>query len=105
MIKGTFKTQYRKQGGKLVFVYAINGTEAELADYKAVKGAFHRVDEKTKEVLFFGQRFAGNNIEIIKTKDGKDFAIDSTRVDQLASLTAQYGYEIAKDMMKEPVTE
>ncbi len=102
MLKGTFKTQYRKQGGKLTFVYTVSGTPEELADYKKVKGEHYREDKDTKVPLFFSQRLNGKNVDIVPVKEGKDFAIDSTKADQLANLQAQgYSYEQAKDMMKE----
>lgn len=98
-MKGIFKMQYRKTGGKLVFVYELDGTPEQLAEYKKIKGDHHREDEKTKKSLFFANRFGGKEVSVIKTKDEKDFTMDTTEMDLLGNLTQQYGYEMAKDIL------
>jgi hypothetical protein len=100
-MKIKFIRQYRKQGGNMVFVYGVHGTPEQIAEYKEVKGANFREDEKTKEPLFFGQRFIGPIGTIEKNKEGTDWRVDTTHADQLKSLTDQgYSYDQAKDMMK-----
>lgn len=97
-MKATYERQYRKQGtGKLVFVYILSGTVEQLAAYKTSKGTFNVVDDKGIH-RFFSTRFLGNSCPMIKT--GKDaWVADTTELDKLANLTAQYGYEIAKGIM------
>lgn len=102
-MKITFLRQYRKQSGKIVFVYTVSGTVEQLAEYKAIKGANFREDEATKLPLFFSQRFAGIKSDIVKNKEGKDWNVDTTELDQLASLSAQYGIDVATAMMKKPI--
>jgi hypothetical protein len=112
-MKITFKRQYRKpaEGEKpssMVFVYGINGTPEEIADYKAVKGAKFREDKDTKEPLFFGNRLAPSGSTIVKTEKEKadgtkviDWRIDTTEADQIKSFMEQgYAYEHAKDLVK-----
>lgn len=90
--------QYRKrETGKLVFVYAISGTVEELAAYKASKGDFYREDAKTKEPLLFSNRFVGQECPITKTEKG-EFYHNTTEMDQLASLTDQFGIDVALRM-------
>ena len=107
-MKITFKRQYRKpaEGEKpssMVFVYGINGTPEQIAEYKKVKGDKFREDKDTKEPLFFGNRLAPSGSTVVKTeKDGKiDWRIDTTEADQIKSFMEQgYAYEHAKDLVK-----
>lgn len=99
MLKATFLTQYRKAGGKLVFIYLLDGTVEQLAEYKKVKGEHYREHDVTKKPMFFSPRLGGKAAEIKLNADGKDYSMDTTRLDQLANFTAQYGAEIAETMM------
>lgn len=94
-MKATFKRQYRKQEtGKLVVVYAVSGTEAELKEYEKSKGAHFRTDRETKEPLLFSNRYVGKKADMIKTEKG-EFIADTTEFDQLANLADQYGIDVA----------
>ena len=78
----------------LVFRYIVTGTPEELADYKAVKGAFVREDTQ-KNILFFTTRGIGQEGQLRKTSDGKDYVVDDTEEAMFASLAKQYGIEWA----------
>ena len=111
-MKIKFKRQYRKdaEGDKpssMVFVYGIEGTPEEIAEYKASKGSNFREDKDTKEPLFFGNRLAPSGSTIVKTEKEKDgikkidWRIDTTEADQIKNLMDQgYAYEHAKDLVK-----
>jgi len=110
-IKATYLRKYRTQPTKvdgittkpsvLVFVYAIKGTPEQLAKFKAVKGENYREDKDTKDALFFSQRFAGVEAEIILNKKETDWNIGNEEMELLANLTAQYGIEVASKMLAE----
>lgn len=95
---------YTKKGtdgkpAKTVYRYLVEGTPAELKDYKSAKGEFHKLDESTKKPLFFTTRYAGKSAEIrrIEKEDGTvDFAPNDDEVRMFASLVSQYGIDVAK---------
>jgi len=98
-LKIKFLRQYRKLSTKnLVFVYAVTGDKKQLEAYKKYKGDNFKEDKDTKEALFFSNRFIGKVGELMETADNK-WVIDTTEADQMKSLTEQYGYEMAKDLM------
>jgi hypothetical protein len=57
--------QYRRDGQPR-FVYTMTGTKEELADYKAVKGAFYKESEN-KEPLWFSKKPLVLGVNLIKT--------------------------------------
>lgn len=98
--------KYVNGKGNIVFRYLVEGTEAELADYKAVKGeAFYREDKVLKQPLFFTSRAGGDVEELRKTSDGKDFTIDDTEAARFQSLVAQHGIEWACITMNKPLPQ
>lgn len=102
--------KYVNAKGKTVFRYLVEGTKAELTEYKAVKGEYHRVDEGTKKPIFFSTRYAGKkaNLILIEKDEKKDFIVDNTEMAMFQSLVQQYGIDTAvfmwkKDNQKVPV--
>lgn len=87
-----------KQGNK-VFVYTVAGTEAQLAAYKSAMGENHRVDDETKEPLWFTTRCVGNTGALIITKNNKVVA-DMSAFDQAASLAKQYGGNLGQELAR-----
>lgn len=99
-MKATFIRQYRKrETGNMVFVYALSGTPEQIVAHKKFKGKFSIVDEKTKEVLIFENRFHGPNCELV-ANEKNEWRVDTTKADQLKSLVDQYGIDIALTMIK-----
>lgn len=100
MLKITFVHQYRKrETGKLVFVYAVSGTEAALKAYKERKGTFYIEDKDSKKPLYFTPRFAGKEAELREAKDKDNkvtFVVDDTVAAQIQSLVEQHGKETAE---------
>lgn len=88
--------KYINKKGNTVFRYIVKGTEAELKEYVAVKGEMARIDEATKEPLFFTTRYIGKFGELRKTSDGKDFVADDTEMVMFKSFVEQYGIDTAK---------
>lgn len=105
MLKATHIRQYRKrETGKMVFVSKVTGTPEEIAEYVKSKGEFARKDEKTGDILLFSNRFNGESVNLIKTEKG-EFVADTTENDKLANLTAQYGIDVAKQIMAKQEAE
>lgn len=97
--------KYVNAKGNIVFRYIVEGTEAQLADYKAVKGDFYREDKVTKQPLHFTTLAGGDVEELRKTSDGKDFVIDDTEAARFQSLVAQHGIEWACITMNKPLPQ
>ena len=104
MLKATHIRQYRKRDGKMVFVSKVTGTPEEIVEYTKSKGEFFRKDEKTGDILLFSNRFNGESVNLIKTEKG-EFIADTTENDKLANLTAQYGIDVAKQIMAKQEAE
>lgn len=83
------KRSYRSKNGNTVFVYAVSGTEAQLAEYKKASGEYHRVDEDGTP-LWFTTRCVGDTGKLIITTNGK-IVPDMSEYDKAASIAAQYG--------------
>jgi hypothetical protein len=80
---------YKSKNGNTVFVYAVSGSTAQLADYKAKSGEFYREDDKGN-ALWFTTRCVGTTGKLIITSNGK-IVPDMSEFDQAASIAAQYG--------------
>lgn len=89
--------QYTKRGAtgdaKLVFVYAVTGNPIGLAEYEKSKGTNFRKEEDGTP-LYFTDRYVGKKCAMRKTSKG-EFVMDTTEIDQLASLSNQYGIDVA----------
>lgn len=94
LIATAIRQYHKRETGKMVFVSAITGSVEDLAAYKTAKGDFYREDKDTKQVLMFSNRFTPGKTPLIKTEKG-DFVLDTTEADQLASLSDQYGIDVA----------
>lgn len=87
------------KNGKDIFRYLISGTPAELKDYKAVKGEYHRVDENTKQPLMFSVNYLGKSAELrkIEKQDGThDFVVNDDEIRMFSNLVKKYGIDTAK---------
>ena len=86
-MKGTKIRQYRKDNGNLVHVYAVSGTDAELAVFEECQGDNLVVDEETP--LWFTVNYAGESTDLIATSKGNIIA-DTSKMDAAMSLADQY---------------
>lgn len=78
-----------------VFVYEVQGTESELADYKKAKGEDYREDKETGAPLFYSLNYVGEQCPLIITTNGNVVADTSAMrkarnlVDQNPNLRAE----------------
>lgn len=93
-VQAKFVRSYTSQKGNKTFVYTVSGTPEQMEAYKKSKGDFYREDEKTKEPLFFTTRYFGEKGSLVVTSKG-EFVADTTEIDKLASLSDQFGIDVA----------
>lgn len=86
-MKGKKIRQYRKDNGNLVHVYAVSGTDAEIALFEECQGDNLVVDEDTP--LWFTVNYAGESTDLIATSKGNIIA-DTSKMDAAMSLADQY---------------
>ena len=87
----SFARQYRKkQTGKLVFVYNVKGTAAQLDEYRDAQGSYLVEDEKGQP-LFFSTRYVGESCPLVANHNGDGFYADTTTMDKQAAMVQQYG--------------
>jgi hypothetical protein len=87
----SFLRQYRKKDtGKLVFVYNVKGTTAQLDEYRDAQGSFLVEDEKGTP-LFFTSRYVGEACPLVANHKGDGFYADTTAMDKQAAMVQQYG--------------
>lgn len=107
MLKINYLSQYRKKAeagkeSKLVFVFKISGDKKELAEYKKIKGTNYKENED-KQPIFFTTRFPGQSADLRKNADATDYVADTSRMDQIISLTEQgVPLELAERMVATP---
>ena len=86
-----YLNSYPKRGknNKLVdvFVYGVDGTEQELADYKKAKAEQYREDKDTGVPLFFSLNYVGEVCPLIITSNGNVVA-DTSVMRKAANLVA-----------------
>lgn len=80
---------YRSQKGNTVFVYEVNGSEAQIEAYKAAQGKNYRETEDGIP-LWFTVNCIGKRGELVITNAGK-IVPDMSEFEQAASLVKQYG--------------
>jgi hypothetical protein len=94
-MKASFSNSYpkRSKNGNVVdvFVYHVNGTESELADYKTVKDDQYREDSVSGKPLFFSLNYVGEIVDLIITTNGNVVA-DTSKLRKAANLVNQYDF-------------
>lgn len=81
-----------------VFVYAVSGTEEQLASFKEAMGDNFRESEDGQP-LWFSTRCVGNDGSLIITSAGK-VVPDMSKFDQAASLASQYGGNLGLELAR-----
>ena len=99
MLTAKLTRSYKSKKGNTVFVYTVNGSEQELADFATAQADNHRVDETTGKALWFTTRCIGDNGKLLITSNGNVVA-DMSEYDQHASLAAQYGGNLGEQLAK-----
>jgi hypothetical protein len=105
-MKITYLNSYPKRGknNKLVdvFVYGVNGTDEQLAEYKQVKAEQYREDKDTGVPLFFSLNYVGEVCPLIITTNGNVVA-DTSVMRKAANLVANN--EFLKDQVSTAVMD
>lgn len=120
-LKLTLLRQYRKaqtekqreagHPGTLVYLYKVTGDQKHVDAYveskkKDPKVKIESIKQADGQVNFFSIRalknMDGSVPNLVETSKG-EWIPDTTKADEFASLQAQYGFEMAKEMTKNTV--
>lgn len=82
-----------------VFVYAVDGTDEQLAAYKEAQGTENYRESDDGEPLWFSTRCVGDSGSLIVTSKGT-YAPDMSAFDKAASLAAQYGGNLGQELAR-----
>ncbi len=95
---------YRKrETGNLIYVYDVEGTPEEIAEYKK-HNPKAITDAKTGKVLMFTTKFVGKSAELVKNTKADNsvsYFVDTKELDMRAALEKQWGPTIAAEKMAE----
>lgn len=89
-MKARYLKVYVSKKGNDTFIYTVEGTQEELAEYKEAKGEFHRVDDETGKPLFFNTNYVGETCNLEITTNGNVVA-DTSELKKAISLAKQTG--------------
>jgi hypothetical protein len=94
-MKAVFQNSYPKRTKNNnivdVFVYSVDGTEAELDAYKDAKGSEYREDSESGKPLWFSLNYVGEVCPMIITTNGNVVA-DTSQLRKAANLVGQYDF-------------
>ena len=96
-MQANYERQYTSKKGTDVFVYSVEGTDAELANYKKAQGKNFREDKETGKSLWFTTRYVGEITPLIITSKGSVIA-DLREMKKHASLVEQFGGNLGQAM-------
>ncbi len=95
MLTITFARSYKKapknpgERARVVFVYNVHGSEAELKQFETAQGEHLRKDDEDKPI-FHTTRFVGDRSGLLITKNNHVIP-DTTEFDKAESMVNQYG--------------
>lgn len=93
MLQAKFLTTYRsKKTGKLVGMFTVSGSPAELAAYKEAQGAYFRTDEDGTTPLIYGSPGDEGQVYNISYADGYGYFVDFKNI----TVAAGYSETVAK---------
>ena len=93
MLQAKFLTTYRsKKSGKLVGMFTVSGSPAELAAYKEAQGAYFRTDEDGTTPLIYGSPGDEGQVYNISYADGYGYFVDFKNI----TVAAGYSETVAK---------
>lgn len=95
---------YRSKNGNNTFVYNVDGTPAQVEEFKTAQGDFYREDDKTGKPLWFTTRYIGNSGKLVITSKGK-VVPDMSAFEQAASLAKQFGGNFGNELAKASVAK
>jgi hypothetical protein len=82
-----------------VFRYSVTGSAEEMAAYEKAKGKYHRVDDKTNQVLFFTTDYIGDVIELLILSDGA-VIIDKSDLEKAKAIVSAGGGNLGAEIAK-----
>lgn len=87
---GNWIESYKNKDGKNIFVYVVIGEQDELADFVNKQGQYHRTtpDGRAK---FYTPFYGGKRGSIILNYAKDKYVFDTSKLDQISSLTEQFG--------------
>lgn len=101
-MKATYLRQYIKQEtGNTVYVYTVDGTPEELAQFKSVQGSNYIEDRETGSVLWFTTKFAMNKCTLMFNQDGTKVFADMSEIDRLTNIANQTGGVVGVEIAKQ----
>jgi hypothetical protein len=101
-MKATYLRQYVKaETGNTVYVYIVNGTPEELAQFKSVQGSNYIEDKDTGSALWFTTKYAMNNCTLMFNQSGTKVFADLSEIDRLASLANQTGGAVGEALAQQ----
>ena len=104
-LKAKFIRQYKqRETGNNVFVYSVKGSDDAMQAYEEARGEFHRVDEKTGDVLWFNSRFCGDDVKLVVNGDNGKVYADMTEFNKIQSLTEQFGGVLGQEIARQAVS-
>lgn len=95
----SLQRSYRSKNGNPVFVYTVNGSKADLKQFKTIQAEYYREDEKSGTPLWFTTRCIGQAGTLIITENNK-IVPDMSAFDQAKSLVEQYGGNFGAELAK-----
>lgn len=108
-MKGKFLNEYVKNG-KNVVVYEVSGTADELIKFRSSDSA-KSIDKETGKDLWFTNRFSGNVVDIVVSKNNICYA-DTSELQRFASMAQAMGpigvkllEEKLSNMVKKPARQ
>ena len=91
-MKAKFSSNYKKSdnngGYRNVFVYTVNGSQQEIAEYQETQGVNYRENDNGQP-LFFSNTFAGTGVNLIKTQSGR-YTVDTSAFAQAEGMLSNF---------------
>jgi hypothetical protein len=81
------------------FVFEVQGSEKDIAEYKKAQGDFYTEDKKNGKPLYYTDKCAQDGTKLIITEKGKVIA-DDTEMRKAKSIVAQFGGDLGAEYAK-----
>lgn len=92
------KITHYKKNDKIVFVYAVTGTDEEIALYKSIKGDNYKEDSNTGKPLYWSSQFYQPDTKLVFNFDKTGVYADTSEFDEAAALAKQYGGNLGQSI-------
>lgn len=90
---------------KPMFVYAVDGTQAQLDAYADSQGVHLRTDEATGKLLWFTRKYAGESGRLLCNTDTSACYADMSLFRRQASLAAQFGGNLGNQIAQTAISK